>query len=126
MRNDFMSMVSHELRTPLHTLYLEAQVGKLHLDRGNLATFAPDRLAAMVEHSSDVVATFNHQVTTKTFLAPEGYIAAKVLIAGLLAHQGELTPESPALSTFDADEKALREDSKTLYPQAQEVLASGV
>ncbi|OUM02088.1 hybrid sensor histidine kinase/response regulator [Variovorax sp. JS1663] len=48
MRDDFMSMVSHELRTPLHTLYLEAQVRKLHLDRGNLATFAPDRLAAMV------------------------------------------------------------------------------
>ena len=48
MRDDFMSMVSHELRTPLHTLYLETQVRKLHLDRGNTATFTPDRLAAMI------------------------------------------------------------------------------
>jgi Zn-dependent protease with chaperone function/tetratricopeptide (TPR) repeat protein len=43
-----------------------------------------------------------------------------------IAQVRELTPESPALRTFDADEKALREDSKTLYPQAQQVLASGV
>jgi signal transduction histidine kinase len=48
MRDDFMSMVSHELRTPLHTLYLETQVRKLHLDRGNTASFTPERLAAMI------------------------------------------------------------------------------
>jgi signal transduction histidine kinase len=49
MRDDFMSMVSHELRTPLNTLYLEAQLRQLHLAKGNLANFAPDRLPAMIE-----------------------------------------------------------------------------
>jgi signal transduction histidine kinase len=49
MRDDFMSMVSHELRTPLNTLYLEAQLRQLHLSKGNLASFAPDRLPAMIE-----------------------------------------------------------------------------
>jgi signal transduction histidine kinase len=49
MRDDFMSMVSHELRTPLNTLYLETQVRKLHLVKGNTAPFAPDQLPAMVE-----------------------------------------------------------------------------
>jgi signal transduction histidine kinase len=49
MRDDFMSMVSHELRTPLNTLYLETQVRKLHLSKGNLAPFSPERLPAMIE-----------------------------------------------------------------------------
>ncbi|KQX21912.1 hybrid sensor histidine kinase/response regulator [Variovorax sp. Root434] len=49
MRDDFMSMVSHELRTPLNTLYLEAQLRQLHLSKGNLANFAPERLPAMIE-----------------------------------------------------------------------------
>ena len=49
MRDDFMSMVSHELRTPLNTLYLETQVRKMHLARGNLAPFAPENLPAMIE-----------------------------------------------------------------------------
>jgi len=49
MRDDFMSMVSHELRTPLNTLYLETQVRKLHLGKGNLAPFSPEKLPAMIE-----------------------------------------------------------------------------
>ncbi|CAN5749512.1 hybrid sensor histidine kinase/response regulator [soil metagenome] len=49
MRDDFMSMVSHELRTPLNTLYLETQVRKLHLTKGNLAPFEPAKLPAMIE-----------------------------------------------------------------------------
>jgi signal transduction histidine kinase len=49
MRDDFMSMVSHELRTPLNTLFLETQVRKLHLAKGNLAPFSPERLPAMIE-----------------------------------------------------------------------------
>jgi signal transduction histidine kinase len=49
MRDDFMSMVSHELRTPLNTLYLETQVRKLHLSKGNLEPFAPERLPVMIE-----------------------------------------------------------------------------
>ncbi|VTU33109.1 Signal transduction histidine-protein kinase BarA [Variovorax sp. PBL-E5] len=49
MRDNFMSMVSHELRTPLNTLYLETQVRKLHLAKGNLAPFEAERLPAMIE-----------------------------------------------------------------------------
>ena len=49
MRDDFMSMVSHELRTPLNTLFLETQLRKLHLGKGNLALFSPERLPAMIE-----------------------------------------------------------------------------
>jgi signal transduction histidine kinase len=49
MRDDFMSMVSHELRTPLNTLFLETQVRKLHLSKGNLAPFEADRLPALIE-----------------------------------------------------------------------------
>ncbi|MDN6887129.1 hybrid sensor histidine kinase/response regulator [Variovorax sp. CAN2819] len=49
MRDDFMSMVSHELRTPLNTLYLEAQLRQLHLSKGNIASFSPERLPAMIE-----------------------------------------------------------------------------
>jgi signal transduction histidine kinase len=49
MRDDFMSMVSHELRTPLNTLFLETQVRKLHLSKGNMAPFSPERLPAMIE-----------------------------------------------------------------------------
>ncbi len=43
MRDQFMSMVAHELRTPLNTLYLEAQMRKLQLERGNMAHFAPEQ-----------------------------------------------------------------------------------
>ncbi|RZI72836.1 MAG: hybrid sensor histidine kinase/response regulator [Variovorax sp.] len=49
VRDDFMSMVSHELRTPLNTLYLETQVRKMHLARGNRAPFEADKLPAMIE-----------------------------------------------------------------------------
>jgi signal transduction histidine kinase len=49
MRDEFMSMVSHEMRTPLNTLFLEAQVRKMHLARNNLKAFEPVPLKAMVE-----------------------------------------------------------------------------
>ncbi len=49
MRDDFMSMVSHELRTPLNTLYLETQVRKMHLSRGNTAPFQAELLPAMID-----------------------------------------------------------------------------
>jgi signal transduction histidine kinase len=48
MRDDFMSMVAHELRTPLNTLYLEAQLRKMQLDRGNTAFFDTAYLQKMV------------------------------------------------------------------------------
>ncbi len=48
MRDEFMSMVAHELRTPLNTLYLETQMRKMQLDRGNTAAFGPEQLAGMV------------------------------------------------------------------------------
>ncbi|QOF81427.1 hybrid sensor histidine kinase/response regulator [Variovorax sp. 38R] len=49
MRDDFMSMVSHELRTPLNTLYLEAQLRQLHLSKGKLDSFSPEKLPTMIE-----------------------------------------------------------------------------
>ena len=48
MRDQFMSMVAHELRTPLNTLYLEAQMRKLQLERGNMEHFAPAQMERMV------------------------------------------------------------------------------
>lgn len=48
MRDDFMSMVAHELRTPLNTLFLEAQLRKMQLDRGNIAVFDAAYLHKMV------------------------------------------------------------------------------
>lgn len=48
MRDEFMSMVAHELRTPLNTLFLETQMRKMQLDRGNLEAFGPEQLAGMV------------------------------------------------------------------------------
>ena len=48
MRDDFMSMVAHELRTPLNTLYLETQLRKMQLSRGNTAVFDAAYLQKMV------------------------------------------------------------------------------
>jgi len=48
MRDDFMSVVAHELRTPLNTLFLETQLRKMQIERGNLAAFAPEQLGKMV------------------------------------------------------------------------------
>ena len=48
MRDDFMSVVAHELRTPLNTLFLETQLRKMQIERGNLAAFTPEQLAKMV------------------------------------------------------------------------------
>lgn len=48
MRDDFMSMVAHELRTPLNTLFLEAQLRKMQLDRGRIDLFDAEYLQTMV------------------------------------------------------------------------------
>jgi len=48
MRDEFMSMVSHEMRTPLNTLYLETQLRKMQLERGNMAAFSAEQLQRMV------------------------------------------------------------------------------
>lgn len=48
MRDDFMSLVAHELRTPLNTLFLETQLRKVELDRGQVAIFDAPYLQAMV------------------------------------------------------------------------------
>jgi signal transduction histidine kinase len=48
MRDDFMSMVAHELRTPLNTLFLEAQLRKMQLDRGNTELFNAGYLQTMI------------------------------------------------------------------------------
>ncbi|WP_093414812.1 MULTISPECIES: hybrid sensor histidine kinase/response regulator [unclassified Pseudomonas] len=49
MRDDFMSIVAHEVRTPLNGLILETQLRKMHLARGNVAAFTPDKMQSMVE-----------------------------------------------------------------------------
>lgn len=49
MRDDFVSAVSHELRTPLHTLFLEVQMRRVHLGRGDSDAFSPRNLEAMVQ-----------------------------------------------------------------------------
>ncbi|MEO8023183.1 hybrid sensor histidine kinase/response regulator [Polaromonas sp.] len=48
MRDDFMSMVVHELRTPLNSLFLEAQMRKMQLDRGRIDIFDTPYLQNMV------------------------------------------------------------------------------
>jgi len=48
MRDDFMSMVAHELRTPLNTLFLDAQLRKMQLERGREDIFDAAYLQAMV------------------------------------------------------------------------------
>ena len=48
MRDDFMSIVAHELRTPLNTLFLEAQMRGMQLDKGNMAAFSAEHLRKMV------------------------------------------------------------------------------
>ena len=54
--------------------------------------------------TSDVVTSYNKLVAdsgaTPGFTSLEGYIAARVFIAGLLAHQGPFTPDS-LISTFE-------------------------
>nr|WP_314631047.1 hybrid sensor histidine kinase/response regulator [uncultured Noviherbaspirillum sp.] len=47
MRDDFMSIVAHELRTPLNTLFLESQLRRMQLGRGNMAAFGAPQLEAM-------------------------------------------------------------------------------
>jgi len=49
MRDDFISLVAHELRTPLNTLYIETQMRRLQLQRGDLAAFNQERLHSMIE-----------------------------------------------------------------------------
>jgi signal transduction histidine kinase len=49
MRDDFMSMVSHELRTPLNTLFLQTQIRKMNLEKGNPAAVSPEQQRQGVE-----------------------------------------------------------------------------
>ncbi|MDP2257852.1 MAG: hybrid sensor histidine kinase/response regulator [Polaromonas sp.] len=48
MRDDFMSVVANELLTPLNTLFLEVQLRKVELERGNTALFGEAYLQKMV------------------------------------------------------------------------------
>jgi signal transduction histidine kinase len=48
MRDEFMSMVAHELRTPLNTLFLETQLRKMQIDRGQQEAFNPEVWKKMV------------------------------------------------------------------------------
>lgn len=48
LRDDFMSMVSNELLAPLNTLFLEVQLRKIELERGNTGLFNAAYLQKMV------------------------------------------------------------------------------
>ena len=48
MRDDFMSTVAHELRTPLNTLFIESQLRRMLLDKGDMNAFGGDQLRRMV------------------------------------------------------------------------------
>ncbi len=48
MRDDFMSMAAHELRTPLNTMFLETQLRKIQLARGQEHIFDTPYLQTMV------------------------------------------------------------------------------
>lgn len=50
LRDDFMSIVSHELRTPLNTLKLELYTRRVHLERGDMQAFSPERLGTMLDN----------------------------------------------------------------------------
>ncbi|HYW58092.1 MAG TPA: hybrid sensor histidine kinase/response regulator [Polaromonas sp.] len=49
LRDDFMSLAAHELRTPLNTLFLETQLRKMQLKRGQAEIFDEAYLQAMVD-----------------------------------------------------------------------------
>lgn len=55
--------------------------------------------------SSDVVVEYNRRITATgqvpSFTSLEGYVAARIFIAGLIAHQGPFTPDS-LVETFEA------------------------
>lgn len=49
MRDEFMAVVSQELRSPLHTLFLQAQMRKMHMPSGDSPSFAANGARDMVE-----------------------------------------------------------------------------
>lgn len=49
MRDEFVSLVSHELRTPLNTLFLEVQMRRVHLGKGDAQALSPKNLEAVVQ-----------------------------------------------------------------------------
>ncbi|MGA0570954.1 hybrid sensor histidine kinase/response regulator [Variovorax sp. VNK109] len=49
MRDDFVSLVSHELRTPLNTLFLEVQMRRVHLGKGDMQALSPKNMEAVVQ-----------------------------------------------------------------------------
>ncbi len=62
MRDEFMSMVSHEMRTPLNTLYLETQLRKMQLERGNMAAFGAEQLQRMVARDDRQIQSIIRQI----------------------------------------------------------------
>lgn len=71
MRDDFMSMVTHELRTPLNTLFLEAQLRKMQLDRGRADIFDTAYL-------QDMVARDKRQIEAMTRLIDDMMDASRI------------------------------------------------
>jgi len=105
MRDEFMSMVAHELRTPLNTLFLETQMRRMQLERGDLAVFNAERLDKMVARDSrqiqsmirliDDMLDVSRMRSGKLSVRP-----APTELSGLLARVvGDLTAQAAAAGT---------------------------
>jgi signal transduction histidine kinase len=114
MRDDFMSMVAHELRTPLNTLFLEAQLRGMQLDKGNMGFFSQDNLRKMVARDGrqiqSMIRLINDMVDVtrirsgKLSIRPAGTELSSLLqrIVGDLRHRAE---EAGVTIVLDAPER---------------------
>jgi signal transduction histidine kinase len=111
MRDEFMSMVSHEMRTPLNTLYLETQLRKIQLDRGNMAAFGPEQLRRMIwrddRQIQNIVRLIDDMLDVSRIRSGKLSLRwGSVELAGLLGRVvQDLTPQAATVGTsivFDA------------------------
>ncbi|MYM23048.1 response regulator [Duganella sp. FT135W] len=105
MRDEFMSMVSHEMRTPLNTLYLETQLRKMQLDRGNMAAFGAEQLRRMLSRDDrqiqNIVRLIDDMLDVSRIRS--GKLSLRpglVQLAGLLGRVvQDLTPQAATVGT---------------------------
>lgn len=88
MRDNFMSMVANELLTPLNTLFLEVQLRKLELERGNTSLFSEAYLQKMV-------ASDERQVQSMV-----GLIDDMLDVSRIRSHQLAIRPRQVELSAL--------------------------
>lgn len=88
MRDDFMSLVANELLTPLNTLFLEVQLRKLELERGNTGLFGEAYLKKMVANDQ-------HQVQSMV-----GLIDDMLDVSRIHSHRLSIRPREVELSAL--------------------------